>query len=106
MSKDDKEAKPAGTAGDGPDSGPRAPDVASAEAYAKDGILGAPGSEVPGAKTPVTPEPGGDADPRPQTQVEGEQLSADADAADPRLQGSGWLPGQAGAGEAKEDKDG
>lgn len=84
MSKSDKDE--AGTPGkDAPAEpargGGRAADVASAEAYAKDGILGAPGSEVPGAKTPVTRDGSGDADPRPASQIEGEQLGAEADEA-------------------------
>jgi hypothetical protein len=56
--------------------------VASAEAYARDGIYGAPGSEVPGADTPVTRDYSGDADPRPATQVEGERLAAEAETAE------------------------
>jgi hypothetical protein len=59
----------------------RAADVASAEAYAKDGILGAPGSEVAGARTPVTRDYSGDAENRPLSQIEGEKLAAEADGA-------------------------
>jgi hypothetical protein len=65
----------------GPRGGIRAADVASAEAYAKDGIFGAPGSEVDGARTPVTRDYSGDTDNRPATQIEAEQLAADADVA-------------------------
>lgn len=66
----------------GPRGGIRAADVASAEAYAKDGILGAPGSEVAGARTPVNRDYSGDADNRPATQAEAERLAAEAAAGD------------------------
>lgn len=61
--------------------GIRAADAASAQAYAKDGILGAPGSEIPGNRTAVTRDPAGadHREGRPATQVEGERLSAEAD---------------------------
>jgi hypothetical protein len=81
VSKDEKTAGKSDEAAGTARGGNRAPDVASAEAYAKDGIYGAPGSEVPGADTPVTRDGSGDTDNRPASQVEGERLGAEADAA-------------------------